>query len=68
MKTMKAPKRHPVANFNKKLKYFTLMGCGTEDGCRPSLNFRTGKWIVKFYDDSETLEVNFPNKEVRLVN
>ena len=24
-------KRHPV--INKKLKYFMLMGCGTEDGC-----------------------------------
>ena len=23
----------PPSNFNKKLKYFMLMGCGTEDGC-----------------------------------
>ena len=31
MKTMKAAKLHP--KIGKKLKYFMLMGCGTEDGC-----------------------------------
>ena len=38
MKTMKAPKRHPV--INKKLKYFMLMGCGTEDGCHHLISNR----------------------------
>ena len=55
----------PPSDFNKKLKYFMLMGCGTKDGCH---HFQTGKWIIKFYNDNETTEVNFPNEEVRLVN
>ena len=37
-------------------------------GWLSSFNFQTGKWIVKFYDDNETTEVNFPDEEVRLVN
>ena len=24
------------------------------------------KWVVQFYDDDETTEVSFPDKEVRL--
>ena len=36
-KTMKAAKRHPI--INKKLKYFMLMGCGTEDGGHHLANF-----------------------------
>ena len=32
-----------------------------------SYNFETGKWIVQFYDDNETTEVNFAD-EVRLLN
>jgi len=35
-------------------------------GWLDSFNFETGKWIVKFYDDSETAEVLFPDKDVRL--
>ena len=30
-------------------------------------NFETGKWIVNFYEDSETTEVNFPDDEVQLL-
>ena len=33
-----------------------------------SFNFETGKWIVQFYDDSETTEVKFPDKDVRVIN
>ena len=40
---------------------------GTGNGCLPTYNFKTGKWIVKFYDDNET-EVTFPDKEIRIVN
>jgi len=35
-------------------------------GWLDSFNFQTGKWIVKFYDDSETAEVLFPDKDFRL--
>ena len=28
-------------------------------------NFQTGKWIVK---DNKTMEVNYPDEEVRIVN
>ena len=37
-------------------------------GWLSSFNFETGKWIVKFYDDNETTEVNFPDKDVRVLN
>ena len=37
-------------------------------GWLSSHNFETGKWIVQFYDDDETTEVTFPDKEVRIVN
>ena len=33
-----------------------------------NFNCSTGKWTVKFYDDDETTEVCFPDKDVRLVN
>ena len=36
-------------------------------GWLSSFNFETGKWIVKFYDDDDTTEVNFPDKDVRLL-
>ena len=35
-------------------------------GWLSSFNFETGKWVVMFYDDDETTEVSFPDKEVRL--
>lgn len=35
-------------------------------GWLSSFNFNTGKWIVQFYDDDETTEVSFLDKEVRL--
>ena len=35
-------------------------------GWLSSFNFNTGKWVVQFYDDDETTEVSFPDKEVRL--
>ena len=35
--------------------------------CLP-ITLKTGKWIVQFYDDDETTEVTFPDKEVRMVN
>ena len=31
-------------------------------------NFDTGKWIVHFYEDNETTEVNFPDDDVGLLN
>ena len=37
-------------------------------GWLSSYNFETGKWIVKFYDDDETTEVTFPDKDVRMLN
>ena len=37
-------------------------------GWLSSYNFETGKWIVEFYDDNETTEVNFPDDEVRLLS
>lgn len=37
-------------------------------GWLSSYIFESGKWIVKFYDDDETTEVDFPDKDVRLVN
>ena len=37
-------------------------------GWLSSYNFETGKWIVQFYDDDETTEVTFPDKEVRIIN
>jgi len=38
----------------------------TRDGCQlmSTFNFSSGKWTVHFYDDNETTEVNFPDKEV----
>ena len=36
-------------------------------GWLSTFNCSTGKWIVKFYDDDETTEVDFPDKDVRLV-
>jgi len=36
-------------------------------GWLSTFNTVSGKWIVKFYDDDETTEVNFPDKDVRLV-
>ena len=36
-------------------------------GWLSTFNCSTGKWIVKFYDDDETTEVNFPDKDVRVV-
>lgn len=35
-------------------------------GWLSSYNFNTGSWIVKFYDDKETTEDSFPDKELRL--
>ena len=35
-------------------------------GWLSSFNFETGKLVVMFYDDDETTEVSFPDKEVRL--
>ena len=35
-------------------------------GWLSSFNFNTGKWVVQFYDDDETTEVSFPDKDVRL--
>ena len=35
-------------------------------GWLSSYNFETGKWIVQFYDDNETTEVTFPDKDVRI--
>ena len=35
-------------------------------GWLSSFNVNTGKWVVQFYDDDETTEVSFPDKEVRL--
>ena len=37
-------------------------------GWLSSVNFSTGKWIIKFYDDDDTTETSFPDKEVRLCN
>ena len=37
-------------------------------GWLSNFNCSTGKWTVKFYDDDETTEVCFPDKDVRLVN
>ena len=31
-------------------------------------NFETGKWVVHFYEDNETTEVNSPDDEVRVLN
>ena len=31
-------------------------------------NIETGKWVVHFYEDNETTEVNFPDDEVRVLN
>ena len=60
MKTMKAPKRHLVAN---QQEVEVLYADGTwYRGWLSSFNFQTGKWIVKFYDDNETTEVNFPDE------
>ena len=36
-------------------------------GWLSSFNFNTGKWKVQFYDDNETIEVKFPDKDVRLI-
>ena len=36
-------------------------------GWLSNFNFATGKWKVQFYDDDETTEVKFPDKDVRLV-
>ena len=33
-------------------------------GWLSSFNFNTGKWKVEFYDDSETTEVKFLDKDV----
>ena len=38
-----------------------MMGFGTEDGCPPIT------LIVQFYDDNDTTEVSFPDKEVKIV-
>jgi len=35
-------------------------------GWLDSFNFQIGKWIVKFYDDSENAEVLFPDRDVGL--
>ena len=35
-------------------------------GWLSSFNFETGKWVVMFYNDDETIDVSFPDKEVRL--
>ena len=43
-----------------------MMGFGTDDGC-PPITLKSGKWIVQFYDDNDTTEVSFPDKEVRIV-
>ena len=53
--------------FLKKLKY-----CMYDDGkwylgWLSSFNFNTGKLKVQFYDDNETTEVKFPDKNVRLI-
>ena len=37
-------------------------------GWLSSINVITGKWIVPFYDDDETTKVNFPDKDVCLLN
>ena len=37
-------------------------------GWLSSFNFSTGKWKVQFYDDNETTEVKFPDKDVRVIN
>ena len=63
-KTMKAAKRHPI--INKKLKYFMLMGHGTEDGCHHLANFHGLQSFT--IDDNKTTEGNFPDEEVRIVN
>jgi hypothetical protein len=42
------------------------MEFGKKGGYISSFNLNTRKWIVQFYDDSETTEVSFPDKEVRL--
>ena len=44
------------------LKFSILIESGTRDGYQVS----TFKRIVQFYDNDETTEVSFPNKEVRL--
>ena len=33
-------------------------------GWLSTVNLITGKWVVRFYDDDETTEVNFPDKDV----
>ena len=33
-------------------------------GWLSSYKFESGKWIVQFYDDNDTIEVSFPDKEV----
>ena len=37
-------------------------------GWLSSFNFNTGKWFVHFYDDSDTTEVKFPDKDVGLID
>ena len=62
MKTMKASKTPPSNQQEVEVLYADGMWYR---GWLSSFNFQTGK---KFYDDNETMEVNFPDEEVRLVN
>ena len=54
-------------HFTKMLRFTTMMETGSYHGKVTSFNFDTGKWTVFFYEDKETTEVTFPDKEVHLV-
>ena len=43
-----------------------MMEFGTEEGC-PPITLKVGNGFIQFYDDNDTTEVSFPDKEVRIV-
>ena len=49
----------------KKLKCCMQMESGTKDNCPCPVSISLQK--VQFYDDNETTEVNFSDKDVRLI-
>ena len=53
-----------------KWKFDTVMVFATVwyKGCLLTFNCSTGKWTVKFYNDDETTEAYFPDRDVQVVN
>ena len=45
-------------------KFDIMMVYGIEDGCQLLTLSQENAWVVRFYDDDETTEVNFPDKDV----